>query len=458
MKHHSRRVFIALLLLLGGVIALALPENLYVAVPFQGKQYEYTVNPPTIDLTRFNIPVYRAFKTQLGLDLSGGTQVTLEADMTGVGEEDRVSALESAKDVIERRVNFLGIAEPVVQTARAQDAYRIIVELPGITDVNQAVGIIGQTAQLEILEMREDVATLSATPSSIYDIAKVTGITGKDFSRAQVTFNETTGGPEVSVEMNAEGAKKFSELTKRLIGKDILIVLDGYVISNPVISSEIIDGKGRISGEFALDEAKTLAVQLNAGALPVPIHVVEQRVIEASLGSISIEKSIRAAYIGLLFVIIFMIFKYRMLGVISVIALLFYTLISIAVYRLIPITLTLPGIAGFILSIGMAVDSNILIFERFKEEKRLGKPWRMAMEQSFGKAWDSIRDANITTIITCLILFNPLNWQFLPTSGLVRGFAVTLFLGVIISLFTGIIVTRTLIRVLYREKDTIKKK
>lgn len=457
MKHHSRRVFIALLFLLGIVIAFSLPENVRVDVPFQGKQYEYTINPPTIDLTRFNIPLYREFKTQLGLDLSGGTQVTLDADMTSVTESDRVSALESAKDVIERRVNFLGIAEPVVQTATAQDVYRIIVELPGITDVNQAVSIIGQTAQLEILEMRDDIATLSATPSSIYDIAKVTGITGSDFSRALVTYNETTGKPEVSVEMNPEGAKKFSELTKRLIGKDILIVLDGYVVSNPIISSEIIDGKGRITGEFTLDDAKTLALQLNAGALPVPIHVVEQRVIEASLGSLSIQKSIRAACIGLLFVVLFMIFKYRMLGFISVLALLFYTLISIAVYRLIPITLTLPGIAGFILSIGMAVDSNILIFERFKEEKRLGKPWKIAMEQSFGKAWDSIRDANVTTIITCLILFNPFNWQFLPTSGLVRGFAVTLFLGVIISLFTGIIVTRTLIRVLYREKDTIKK-
>lgn len=455
MKHQSRRVFIALLFFLGVVTSIALPENLPLKFSVGPVSIDRVLNPLTIDLNGLGIPFRREFKTQLGLDLSGGTQVMLEADMSNTLPQDRASALESSKNVIEKRVNFLGVSEPVIQTAIAQDRYRIIVELPGVTDVEQAVSIIGQTAQLEILEMREDFATNSATPSSIYDIASATGVTGKDFLRAQVGFDQTTGNPEVQVQMNEEGAKKFAEVTKRLIGKSILIVLDGDVVSNPTISSEITDGNGRITGQFTLDEAKTLAVQLNAGALPVPIQIVEQRVIEASLGQSSVTKSIQAGAIGLLFVAIFMIAKYGKLGLLSVTALVSYGIITMAIYRLIPVTLTLPGIAGFILSIGMAVDSNILIFERFKEEKRLGKPWKIAIEQSFGKAWDSIRDANITTIITCLILFNPLDWQFLPTSGLVRGFALTLFLGVIVSLFTGLVVTRTFIRVLYRENAKV---
>lgn len=432
---------------------MALPENYRLNFSLGPIHVDQTINPLTIDLTRFNIPVYRQFKTQLGLDLSGGTQVMLEADMSQTENQDRIPALEAAKNVIERRVNFLGVSEPVVQTAVNNDTYRILVELPGVTNVDQAVSIIGQTAQLQIMELREDIASDSATPSSVYDIAKETGITGKDFARAQAGFDSQTGKPEVQVQMNTEGAKKFAELTRRLVGKMILIVLDGAVISNPQISTEIPDGNGRISGNFTLDEAKSLAVQLNAGALPVPIHVVEQRVIEASLGQSSIEKSVRAGMIGLLFVAFFMIAKYRWLGFISVLGLICYGIISLAIFRLIPVTLTLPGIAGFILSIGMAVDSNILIFERFREEKLLGKPWKIAIEQAFGKAWDSIRDANVTTLITCVILFNPMNWQFLPTSGLVRGFAVTLFVGVLLSLFTGITVTRTFIRVLYKEKQ-----
>lgn len=455
MKHNSKRVFLALLFFLGIVTSIALPENWRLQFSIGPLHIDHTINPLTIDLTRLNIPFKKEFTTHLGLDLSGGTQVMLEADMSNTEEQDKANALESAKNVIERRVNFLGVAEPVVQTSIAQDSYRIIVELPGITDVNQAVSVIGKTAQLEFREFKQDAfATDSATPSSLLEITTPTGLTGSDLKRSQVVSDPTNGKPIVSIEFTDEGGKKFQEITKRLVGQMLPMFIDGELIGNPpTVSEEIRGGSAVINGEFTLDEAKQLAVQLNAGALPVNISVVQQRVIEASLGQESIQKSIRAGLLGLLFVALFMIATYRWLGVLSVLALMSYGLITLALYRIIPVTLTLPGIAGFILSIGMAVDSNILIFERFKEEKRLGKPWHIAIEQAFGKAWDSIRDANITTIITCLILFNPLNWQFLPTSGLVRGFALTLFLGVIISLFTGLIVTRTFIRVLYKEKE-----
>jgi preprotein translocase subunit SecD len=466
MKHNVHRLFIALLFFMGVVTAFALPENYLLRFSFGPLQINQLINPVTIDLTRFNIPYKREFRTQLGLDLSGGTQVTLEADMANTPEQDRVSALESAKNVIERRVNFLGVSEPLVQTAVAQERYRVIVELPGVTNVNQAVSIIGTTAQLEFREFTNaSIATnpaqlqfmAMASPSALLSSTKETSITGKDLRRAQVVFSTTDGAPQVSIQFTPEGAKKFAEVTKKLVGQPLPIFLDGFLISSPVVNQEISGGDAVISGQFDQETAKSLAVQLNAGALPVPVKVVEQRVIEASLGKDSIQKSVLAGFIGLSFVALFMIVKYRWLGFLSVCALVSYGLISMALYRIIPITLTLPGIAGFILSVGMAVDSNILIFERFKEEKRLGKPWRLAMEQSFGKAWDSIRDANVTTLITCLILFNPMNWQFLPTSGLVRGYAVTLFLGVLTSLFTGLIVTRTFIRVLYREKEQHKK-
>jgi preprotein translocase subunit SecD len=228
--------------------------------------------------------------------------------------------------------------------------------------------------------------------------------------------------------------------------------LDDIPLTAPTVQTPITEGSGVITGRFSRDEVRLLALQLNAGALPVPVTVIEKRTIGATLGAESVAKSIRAGAVGLVIVALFMIVQYGWLGVIADSALILYGLLTLAIFRWIPITLTLPGIAGFILSIGMAVDSNILIFERYREEKRKGKPWHIAIEVAFGKAWDSIRDANFTTIITCLILFNPGNWQFLPTSGLVRGFAVTLLIGVLASLFTGLVVTRTFIRVFYKEK------
>lgn len=447
------RLFISLLALFVLLVILCLPENYRLSFRIGSVTIDRVINPPVISLPVGTTVWYKDFRTRLGLDLAGGTHVTLQADMRDIPAADRSNALESAKEVIERRVNFFGIAEPTVQTAQTQDAYRIIVELPGVTDVDQAVQTIGQTARLEFREFTDmEAATQAASPAAFLAVTSPVGITGKDLKRAQLAYSTQTGEPEVAIEFTSEGAKKFSEVTKKLIGKPLAIFLDDLIISAPIVNNEIIDGNAVISGQFTRESARFLSLQLNAGALPVPVAVVEKRTVGATLGAESVQRSIQAGIIGLVLVAIFMILRYRWLGLFATLALILYGLLNFALYRLIPITLTLPGIAGFILSIGMAVDSNILIFERYQEELRKGKPWHIAMEQAFGRAWDSIRDANFTTLITCLILFNPGNWQILPSSGLVRGFAVTLFIGVVTSLFTGLVVTRTLIRVLYRPK------
>jgi preprotein translocase subunit SecD len=343
-----------------------------------------------------------------------------------------------------------------VQTAVSENAYRIIVELPGVNDVEEAISLIGQTALLDFREFNDTKeATVGAFFIPTLENTKSVGLTGKDLARASMQYSTQTGQPEVQLDFNAEGAKKFADATTRLVGKPIAIFLDEIPLTSPTVQTAITDGRAVITGSFDRDTAKTLALQLNAGALPVPVRVVEQRTVEATLGAESVAKSITAGVIGLGFVALFMVLQYGKLGLIADAALILYGLLSFGVFRLFSITLTLPGIAGFLLSIGMAVDSNILIFERYKEELQSGKPWAIAMEQAFGKAWDSIRDANFTTIITSLILYNPANSNLLPASGLVRGFAATLLIGVLMSLFTGIVATRTFIRVFFKEKKTV---
>lgn len=455
----TKRIFIALVVAALLLFIIDLPENFTVRIPFGGSNQTVTINPPTVDFSLFGLQIKKDFKTHLGLDLAGGTQLTMEADMTNVAAADRNDSLESAKQVIERRVNFFGVSEPVVQSATNGENYRIIVELPGVTNVDQATDLIGQTALLEFREMTsESMATTAAWVEPTYENTKSVDITGSDLKKSTLQFDSQTGEPEVSIKFNPDGAKKFAEVTKRLVGKPLAIFLDGAVVTAPKVNTEIADGEAVISGSFTVDSAKKLAIQLNAGALPVPVKVIQKQVIGATLGADSIHQSVRAGVIGLIFVLTFMAVRYGVLGLLADMALVMYGLITLALYRIIPVTLTVPGIAGFILSIGMAVDSNILIFERYKEEMRKGKPWGIAMELGFGKAWDSIRDANFTTIITSIILFNPANWSFLPTSGLVRGFAATLFLGVVTSLFTGIVVTRTFIRVLYKGPLPVHKK
>jgi len=448
----TKRTFVFLILLALVLTFIVIPENFIIAFPFGGTKQTITLNPPEININLFGLKLQKKFTTHLGLDLAGGTQVSLEADMTGIEEADKQDSLESAKQVIERRVNFFGVSEPVVQSAMSGTTYRILVELPGVTNTEEALALVGQTANLEFREVIEQSidASVSAYLLPTLENTKSVGITGKDLKKSSIQFNTETGEPEVSIQFTPDGTKKFSEVTKRMVGKQLAIFLDDMPIMAPTVSTEISDGQGVISGGFTVEGAKQLSIQLNAGALPVPVKVVEKRTIGATLGTESVMKSTRAGMIGLGLVALFMIIQYGWLGVLADLALIMYGLITFSLYRLIPVTLTLPGIAGFILSIGMAVDSNILIFSRYKEELRKGKPWHIAMELGFGKAWESIRDANFTTIITSIILFNPANWSFLPTSGLVRGFAATLFIGVITSLFTGIVVTRTFIRVLYK--------
>jgi preprotein translocase subunit SecD len=393
-----------------------------------------------------------------GLDLQGGAHLVLETAMEAIAPEDREQALESAKNIISRRIDLYGVTEPVIQTAKTEDKSRIIVELPGVKNINEAIDLIGKTAQLDFRELAEEKkaspsADSGQSPSAtqIFDFLP-TDLTGKDLKKAQVQFDQRSGEPIVSLQFNTEGADKFAAITQRNVGYPVAIFLDGLPLTLPRVNEPILNGQAMISGQFDLKEAKNLAIQLNAGALPVPIKIVEQKTIGATLGDDSVKKSIIAGLAGLVLVVLFMFVSYGFLGFLADIGLLIYGLLTLALYKLIPVTLTLPGIAGFLLSVGMAVDANILIFERMKEEKWLGKPLPVAMELGFGRAWDSIKDANICTLITCFILFNPFNWGFLNTSGMVRGFALTLSLGIGISLFTGIVVTRTLIRVFYKKK------
>ena len=379
-------------------------------------------------------PIFgKKFELQLGLDLSGGSHLVFEADTENLESSKKEKALSSLRNVIEKRVNLFGVSESNVTTSSFEGKDRIIVELPGINDPKEATNLIGQTAQLLFAEI---VGENQIVP---------TNLTGADLKSADTTFDQNSGKPSVSIEFNEEGSKKFEEITGKTIGKPLAIILDNNIISAPVVNEKIIGGKAQISGNFTVDEAKKLEVQLNAGALPIPVKLVEEKTIGATLGADSVNKSIKAGVIGLVMVSLFMILIYGRYGLVADFALLTFGVITFALYKLIPVTLTLPGIAGFLLSVGMAVDSNILIFERLKEEIKL-RPFASALEISFGRAWDSIRDANVATIVTAFILANPLDWSFLHVSGPVRGFAITLALGIAISLFTGIVVSRNLLR------------
>ena len=390
---------------------------------------------------------------KFGLDLAGGASLLFNIDTSTVKKEDISSALESLKSNIERRINLFGVSETNVQIVKQENEYRLKIELPGVENVSSAIKLIGTTAQLKFkgeIEIPPE-ATATATFNDVF--AKDTGINGSNLSRASVQLNPNTSEPEVLLEFDNEGSKLFATATEELLNKRIAILLDGEPITYPpTVQTVISDGKAVISGSFDNKTARELAVQLNAGALPLQINLIQQSQIGATLGKDSINKGIFAGIVGLILVSIFMIGNYGKLGLIADIGLIIYGLITLALYRLIPITLTFPGVVGFILSIGMAVDSNILIFERMREEIRKGKNWNNAMELGFGRAWDTIKDANACTIITGLILLNPFNWTFLNTSGMVRGFAITLILGIIIGIFTGVVVTRNLLRVLAKEK------
>ena len=372
-----------------------------------------------------------------GLDLQGGTHLVLLADMSKAPGQDANEVLKGVIQVLDRRVNAYGVAEPVIQS---QGSDRVIVELPGVKDIEEAKKLIGQTAQLDFREY--DPSTQQ------WKIATATGLdgtekqlTGKYFRpNAQVVFEQRSNQPQVAFEFDDEGSSLFEQITRRLIGKPLGIFLDNQLISSPTVNA-VISRNGVITG-MRLNEARTLAIQMNAGAVPVPISIVEERTVDATLGSDSVRKSIIAGEIALLVVALFMVMYYRLPGLMATGALAVYTFLTLAFFMLMPVTLTLAGIAGFILSIGMAVDANILIFERIREELRWGRDVGPAVRAGFDRAWTSIRDSNMSTLITCLILYF-FGQRF--GASLITGFALTLAIGVVISLFSAIFVTRGLL-------------
>jgi preprotein translocase subunit SecD len=446
---NPKTVFILILLMTVVALIIDLPKNQRLEAVVFNKKLAIVLKRPDINFRLGPIKISNDLSLKKGLDLAGGVHLVFKAETANLAEKDRQQAVESLRDNIERRVNMYGLSEAVVQTSKTTNQDRLVVEIPGQVDPAQAVELIGQTAQLNFV-LEEPIAPEATESATIYDLfSKETGLTGANLKKAEVVFDPNTGKPQVALEFDEKGREIFAQITTDNVGKMMAIFLDNFLVSAPSINEPIVDGKGVISGEFALDQAKQMVTQLNAGALPLSVELIEQRTVSATLGEESINKGVRAGLVGVGLVAIFMVGFYGRLGILANFGLFIYAVLNLALYKLIPVTLTMPGVAGFLLSLGMAVDSNILIFERMKEELRLGRPWRTAMELGFGRAWDSIRDANVCTLITTFVLFNPFDWSFLNTSGMVRGFALTLGLGVVLEMFTGIVVVRTLMRVLY---------
>lgn len=381
-------------------------------------------------ISKFQIPHFKENPFRLGLDLLGGAHLTYQADLDSISESGRTEAISGIRDVIERRVNLFGVAEPVVQVSGKN---RLIVELAGIKDVNQAIKLIGETPYLDFRELKGEY-----NDKTTFGDFSITQLNGKFLQKSNLGFDQTTGKPIIELSFNDEGAKIFEELTGRNINKPLGIFLDGAPLSLPIVQNKISGGKAVINGKFTVQEAKNLVQRLNAGALPVPIKLISQKTVEASLGQESLKSSLVSGLYAFLFVGLFMIVWYRLPGIVAILALLVYTAFVLALFKLIPVTLTLSGIAGFILSVGMAVDANILIFARMREEFRSGKSFDSAVKEGPLRAWPSIRDSNISTLLTCLVLY-------LFTTSVVKGFALTLVVGVIISMFTAIYVSRLLL-------------
>ena len=386
---------------------------------------------------------WRPFK--LGLDLSGGTQLVYHADLSQIPAADAADSMTALRDTIERRVNLFGVGEPIVQTETTgalvgKPDERLIVELPGITDTQRAIQLIGQTPVLEFRLMKPGADLSKAAASSTVDeFFEPSVITGKDLASAELQFQgqgNLVQQPVVVLHFSSDGARKFADLTKNNVGKVFGIFLDGQPITTPVIREAIPNGTAVISGSFSAERAKDLARNLNYGALPVPISLISTETVSGTLGAAAVQDGIRAALAGLAAVILFMVLWYRLPGLIAGVALILYTIVSLALFQAIPVTLTAAGIAAFILSVGMAVDANVLIFERMKEELRSGKGITEAMHDGFGRAWPSIRDSNISSMITAVILF------WFGTS-LIKGFALVFGLGVLVSMLTAITVSRT---------------
>jgi protein-export membrane protein SecD len=394
-----------------------------------------------------------------GLDVSGGTLLLYEADLNNIESSDYASAMDGLRDVIERRINYSGVREPRVAINKSGEKWRLIVELAGIKDIQEAIKMIGETPYLEFKEIRteEEAKSILALQEEesrkeepdlkimrIDPYFKQTSLTGKYLKRAELGFDQNSL-PIINLQFNDEGAKIFAVLTKKNIGQPLAIYLDNYPISAPVVREEIPSGRAQISGQFTLPEAKELVTRLNQGALPVPINLISQQSVGAVLGEESIEKIAKAALLGFILVLIFMILIYRMPGFLASISLIIYVILVMSIFKALPVTLTLAGITGFILSVGMAVDANILIFEHAKEEIKKNKPMRISMEDGFQRSWPAIRDSNIATIISAVILY-----YF--TSSMIRGFSVTLAIGVGVSIITALYVTRIFLQALITDR------
>lgn len=397
---------------------------------------------------------FKKYSFRLGLDLSGGSHLVYKADVSAVADGEVGASMDALRDIIERRVNLFGVSEPVVQVQHSSlvsgSPEQLIIDLPGVTDVAQAIEMIGQTPLLEFKVERpgDQPITLKSGPDGKIDEAALqnsqfisTELTGRYLKRASVEFNPTTQEPTILLQFDDTGTKLFLDITKNNIGKSVAIFLDGAVISTPVVREVIPDGQAVISGNFTPAEAKTLVGRLNSGALPVPITLLSTQTIGATLGGTALYAGVKAAVVGFLLVALFLILWYRLPGLVAAIALCIFISIILALFKLMPVTLTAAGIAGFIISIGIAVDANVLIFERVKEELRGGKTIHAAVTAGFSRAWLAIRDSNISNIITALILF------WFGTS-LIKGFALTLGMGVLVSLFSAITVTRIFLRAL----------
>lgn len=497
----SRKRLLINLIIIGVVVVLAV----IVDMP-QGPSFDFNKLGFQPKEGETEADLLKPIKVHLGLDLQGGSQLVYQADLSNIDQADREQAMAGVRDVIERRVNMFGVSEPVVQVSGSD---RLIIELAGIQDIDAAIAAIGETPTLEFEEeivveepaaegesketeetrpeedARSSLRVAQAdeteiqpeetaaeettgeelpelTPEEIEEITseitdeegnpidvsslleesqfQPTGLTGKNLESAQVVFpQQGVGSPQVQLEFDDEGKALFAEITERNVGRRVAILIDGVIISAPVVQERIGEGTAVITGDFTLDEAKELARNLNAGALPVPIDLLSRQTVGATLGQASVQKSLIAGLIGLLAVAIFMIAYYRLPGILAVISLLIYALVVLAIFKLIPVTLTLAGVAGFILSVGMAVDANVLIFERFREEARQGKAIPQAIDNGFKGAWTSIRDSNVSTLITCIILY------WFGTS-IIKGFALTLGIGVLISMITAIAITKTFLQ------------
>ena len=381
----------------------------------------------------------------LGLDLSGGTQLVYRADVSAIPAEDISDSMAALRDTIERRVNLFGVSEPIVQTElggtiSGSPEQRLIVELPGVTDTESAIRMIGQTPVMEF-RLRKDGVTPTAT-STVNDVFDPAVITGKDIKSALLVFGQgsaSLGAPQVQLTFTDAGAQKFADLTGHNVGKVFGIFIDGQPISQPVIREAIPDGTAIISGNFTAQSAKELARNINYGALPLPIEIIGTQTIASTLGDLAVKAGIYAGLLAVLIVMLFMMLWYRVPGIMASLALSIYIALMLAIFMYVPVTLTSAGIAGFILSIGMAVDANILIFARTKEELRSGKTVAQSIHDGFSRAWPSIRDSNTSSMITAFILF------WFGTS-LIKGFALVFGIGVLVSMFTAISISRTFLQ------------